>query len=46
MEGILDQASDGSAEDSSRHTEAEGPELLPDDCPHVEDDSKPLGRFS
>lgn len=43
VEGILDQGSDGSADYSGRHPEPEGPELLPDNNPHANDDSKRKG---
>ena len=44
MDGMLDQAPDGSTDYPSRHTEPEGPKLLPDDYSHANEDSKPLGR--
>lgn len=43
-EGMLDQAPDGRTDYASRHTEPEGPKLLPDDYSHANEDSKPLGR--
>ncbi len=44
MEGMLDQAPDGSTDYAGRHTEPEGPKLLPDDYSHANEDSKPLER--
>jgi len=44
MKRTLHQASNRKADCHGRHTERKGHQLLPDDCPHVNDDSKPVAR--